>query len=116
MAPSVFQLQYFTRVGKSPNDSLEKASPPPWETLSGENRAYTTAIGAGVGGAGGTGGVLGTTGEEVRLSVSCKMARDENREVAALGPARFYLPAYMAHRGWIAPGRWQDRLERGRGA
>jgi predicted DNA-binding protein (MmcQ/YjbR family) len=30
------------------------------------------------------------------------MALDENREVAALDPARFYLPAYMAHRGWIA--------------
>jgi hypothetical protein len=36
------------------------------------------------------------------VAVSCKMARDENREVAALDPARFYLPAYMAHRGWIA--------------
>jgi len=36
------------------------------------------------------------------VSVSCKMALDENREVAALDPARFYLPAYMAHRGWIA--------------
>jgi hypothetical protein len=73
MAPSVFQLQYFTRVGKSPNDSLEKASPPPWETLSGENRAYTTAIGASVGGAGGTGVVLGTKGEEVRLSVGSQV-------------------------------------------
>ena len=36
------------------------------------------------------------------FSVSCKMALDENREVAGLDPARFYLPAYMAHRGWIA--------------
>jgi phosphoribosylglycinamide formyltransferase-1 len=36
------------------------------------------------------------------VSVSCKMALGENREVAALDPARFYLPAYMAHRGWIA--------------
>ena len=36
------------------------------------------------------------------VSVSCKMALDENRELAALDPARFYLPAYMAHRGWIA--------------
>ncbi len=32
------------------------------------------------------------------VSVSCKMALGENREVAALNPARFYLPAYMAHR------------------
>jgi predicted DNA-binding protein (MmcQ/YjbR family) len=36
------------------------------------------------------------------VSVSCKMALGENREVAALDPARFYLPAYMTHRGWIA--------------
>lgn len=36
------------------------------------------------------------------VSVSCKMALGENREVAALDPARYYLPAYMAHRGWIA--------------
>ncbi len=36
------------------------------------------------------------------VSVSCKMALDENREVAALDPVRFYLPAYMAHKGWIA--------------
>jgi predicted DNA-binding protein (MmcQ/YjbR family) len=36
------------------------------------------------------------------VSVSCKMALDENREVAALDPARYYLPAYMANRGWIA--------------
>ena len=36
------------------------------------------------------------------VSVSCKMALGENREVAALDPARYYLPAYMSHRGWIA--------------
>jgi predicted DNA-binding protein (MmcQ/YjbR family) len=36
------------------------------------------------------------------VSVSCKMAPGENREVAALDPARFYLPAYMTHKGWIA--------------
>lgn len=36
------------------------------------------------------------------VSVSGKMALDENREAAALDPARYYLPAYMAHRGWIA--------------
>ena len=36
------------------------------------------------------------------VSVSCKMALGENREVAALDPSRFYLPAYMANKGWIA--------------
>lgn len=36
------------------------------------------------------------------VSVSTKMAIGENREVAALDPARFYLPSYMAHRGWVA--------------
>jgi len=45
------------------------------------------------------------------VSVSCKMALGENREVSALDPARFYLPAYMASKangGWIAM-----RLDRG---
>jgi phosphoribosylglycinamide formyltransferase-1 len=36
------------------------------------------------------------------VSVSCKMPLGENREVAALDPARYYLPAYLSHRGWIA--------------
>ena len=30
------------------------------------------------------------------------MPLGENREVAALDPARYYLPQYMSHRGWIA--------------
>ena len=42
------------------------------------------------------------------VAVSCKMALGENREVAALDPSRFYLPAYMANKGWIAM-----RLDRG---
>lgn len=36
------------------------------------------------------------------VSVACKMAPGENREVAELDPERFYLPAYMGHRGWVA--------------
>jgi hypothetical protein len=36
------------------------------------------------------------------VSVSCRMGPGENREVVALDPKRFYLPAYMAHRGWVA--------------
>lgn len=36
------------------------------------------------------------------VSVSARMPLGENREVVALDPARYYLPAYMAHRGWIA--------------
>ncbi len=36
------------------------------------------------------------------VSVSCKMPLGDNREVAALDPKRYYLPAYMSHRGWIA--------------
>ena len=43
------------------------------------------------------------------VAVSCKMALGENREVAALDPSRFYLPAYMASKGWIAM-----RLDRGK--
>ncbi len=36
------------------------------------------------------------------VSVSCKMPLGENQEVEALDPARYYLPAYMSHRGWVA--------------
>jgi predicted DNA-binding protein (MmcQ/YjbR family) len=36
------------------------------------------------------------------VAVSAKMAPGENKEVAELDPKRFYLPAYMAHHGWIA--------------
>ena len=36
------------------------------------------------------------------VSVSCKMALGENEELARSHPERFYLPAYMGSRGWIA--------------
>ncbi len=36
------------------------------------------------------------------VSVSCKMPLGENQEVVALDPTRYYLPAYMSHRGWVA--------------
>jgi hypothetical protein len=36
------------------------------------------------------------------VSVSCKMGLGENEEVVKADPKRFYLPAYMAHRGWVA--------------
>ena len=35
------------------------------------------------------------------VAVSCRMALDENREAVALDPLRYYLPAYMVHRGWV---------------
>jgi predicted DNA-binding protein (MmcQ/YjbR family) len=36
------------------------------------------------------------------VSVSCKTGRGENVEWVRLDPQRFYLPAYMGARGWIA--------------
>jgi hypothetical protein len=36
------------------------------------------------------------------VSVCCKMGLGENEEIVAASPKRFYLPAYIAHRGWVA--------------
>jgi predicted DNA-binding protein (MmcQ/YjbR family) len=36
------------------------------------------------------------------VAVSCKAAVGENAELAAVDPARFYLPAYIGPRGWVA--------------
>jgi predicted DNA-binding protein (MmcQ/YjbR family) len=36
------------------------------------------------------------------VAVSCKVAAGENAEMAAFDPARFYLPAYIGPRGWVA--------------
>lgn len=36
------------------------------------------------------------------VSVCCKMGLGENEEVVQADPKRFYLPAYIAHRGWVA--------------
>lgn len=35
------------------------------------------------------------------VSVCCKMGLGENEEIVSADPKRFYLPAYMAHRGWV---------------
>jgi hypothetical protein len=42
------------------------------------------------------------------VSVCCKMALGENEEMVESKPEKFYLPAYIAHRGWVAL-----RLDRG---
>jgi len=42
------------------------------------------------------------------VAVCCKTALGENAELAASDPARFYLPAYIGPRGWVAL-----RLDRG---
>jgi len=42
------------------------------------------------------------------VSVSCKVLKGDNARLVAADPARFYLPAYMASRGWVAL-----RLDRG---
>lgn len=42
------------------------------------------------------------------VSVCCKMGIGENEEIVGADPKRFYLPAYIAHRGWVAL-----RLDRG---
>jgi hypothetical protein len=36
------------------------------------------------------------------VSVCCKMGLGENEEIVGADPKRFYLPAYIAHRGWVA--------------
>jgi phosphoribosylglycinamide formyltransferase-1 len=43
------------------------------------------------------------------VSVACKALPGDNVALAAAQPARFYLPAYIGPRGWIA-----RRLDRGR--
>jgi hypothetical protein len=39
---------------------------------------------------------------DVIISVSCKVLPGENQFLVESGPNRFYLPAYIGSRGWIA--------------
>lgn len=36
------------------------------------------------------------------VAVTCKVLPHDNAVLAAADPARFYLPAYLAPRGWVA--------------
>jgi hypothetical protein len=36
------------------------------------------------------------------VAVSCKVLPGDNAALAKAQPDRFYLPAYMAHNGWVA--------------
>jgi predicted DNA-binding protein (MmcQ/YjbR family) len=36
------------------------------------------------------------------VAVACKAPPGENAELAALDPERFYIPAYIGPRGWVA--------------
>jgi phosphoribosylglycinamide formyltransferase-1 len=36
------------------------------------------------------------------VAVSCKVLPGDNKALATSQPDRFYLPAYMAHNGWVA--------------
>lgn len=36
------------------------------------------------------------------VAVTCKVLPGDNTALVAAHPDRFYLPAYMAHRGWVA--------------
>ncbi len=36
------------------------------------------------------------------VSVSCKVGPGDNTALSKAQPDRFYLPAYVAHRGWVA--------------
>jgi hypothetical protein len=36
------------------------------------------------------------------VSVSCKVLKDDNTMLVNDQPKRFYLPAYIGHRGWVA--------------
>ncbi|HTT61323.1 MAG TPA: MmcQ/YjbR family DNA-binding protein [Bryobacteraceae bacterium] len=35
------------------------------------------------------------------VSVCCKVLPGDNKALASAQPERFYLPAYMAHNGWV---------------
>jgi len=43
------------------------------------------------------------------VAIACKTALGENEEMAKRDPKRFYLPAYIAPRGWVGL-----RLDRGK--
>jgi hypothetical protein len=43
------------------------------------------------------------------VAVTCKVLPGENKALVDAQPDRFYLPAYIASRGWVAP-----RLDRGK--
>ena len=36
------------------------------------------------------------------VGVTCKVLPDDNKRLALAQPARFYLPAYLASKGWVA--------------
>jgi len=36
------------------------------------------------------------------VGVTCKVLRGDNERLVAADPKRFYLPAYIASRGWVA--------------
>ncbi len=36
-----------------------------------------------------------------RIGIACKAARGINEMLAETDPTRFYLPAYLAHQGWM---------------
>jgi len=36
------------------------------------------------------------------VAVACKVLPGDNAALATSQPGRFYLPAYIAHRGWVA--------------
>ena len=36
------------------------------------------------------------------VALACKAALGENQDLAAADPARYYLPAYIGPRGWVA--------------
>jgi hypothetical protein len=41
-----------------------------------------------------------------RLAIHCKAARGENTAMVEGDPKRYFLPPYLAHRGWV--GAWLD--------
>jgi phosphoribosylglycinamide formyltransferase-1 len=43
------------------------------------------------------------------VAFTCKVGDGENAELVKLDPSRFYLPAYLHHKGWVAV-----RLDRGK--
>lgn len=40
--------------------------------------------------------------DDGKVAVCCKSTKSSQAELVSMSPKHFYLPAYMAHQGWIA--------------
>lgn len=45
------------------------------------------------------------------VAVTCKVLADDNKRLVEAHPSRFYLPAYIASRGWVALRLDRDKVD-----